>query len=111
MDEDGWFWLLTALAAYIAQVILVLYDAQWDVITDDRGLNYVLVVRGLDGDDHVVSPMDVVYDDFQRSQPPEVARMLGTAELTAGVARESWNQPFGDVMVMLERPASDRTET
>ncbi|WP_306362155.1 hypothetical protein [Nocardia sp. CC227C] len=92
LDEDGRFWLHAALSAYIAQVILVLYDARWDVITDSRGPNYVLVVKGLDGNDHIVSPMDVVYDDFNRARRPEVARMLGTAELTAGVARESWNR-------------------
>ncbi|WP_146161199.1 hypothetical protein [Nocardia sp. MDA0666] len=92
LDEDGWFWLHAALAAYIAQVILVLYQADWDLITDDRGLNYVLVVKGLDGNDHLVSPMDVVHDDFSRSRPPEVARMLGSAEVTAGVALGSWNR-------------------
>ncbi|WP_067701002.1 DUF3806 domain-containing protein [Nocardia jejuensis] len=92
LDEDGWLWLHTVLAAYIAHVILVLYEAHWDVITDSRGPNYVLVVKGIDGSDHLVSPMDVVHDDFGRSGPPDVARMLGTAELSAGVALESWNR-------------------
>lgn len=83
-DYDDWLWLLTILAAYVAQVLIVNYRAHWELRTDNRGPNYMLVMTGLDGQDQAGSPMDVVYDDFQQ-RPPVVMRMLATAELTAGV--------------------------
>ena len=83
-DQDDWLWLHTALGAYLAQVLIVVHHARWDTTTDERGVNYLLVMTGLDGHEHAVSPMDVVYDDFQHL-PPVVMRMLATAERTAHV--------------------------
>jgi hypothetical protein len=83
-DQDDWRWLHTALAAYLAQVLIVRHHAHWDTITDERGVNYQLVMTGLDGREHAMSPLDVVYDDLQHL-PPVVMRMLATAERTAHV--------------------------
>ena len=83
-DQEDWLWLHTALAAYLAQVLIARHGAHWMAATDERGTNYLLVARGLDGSEHAVSPMDVVYDDLQHT-PPVVMRMLATAELTLGV--------------------------
>lgn len=83
-DQEDWLWLHTALAAYLAQVLITLHGAHWTAATDERGTNYLLVAPGLDGNEHTVSPMDVVYDDLQNT-PPVVMRMLATAELTLGV--------------------------
>ncbi|MFI9507127.1 hypothetical protein [Nocardia sp. NPDC052566] len=90
MDDDDWLWLHTMLAAYVAQVFLVEHHAKWDLITDERGSNYILIVRGRDGADHFVSPMDIVYDDFGRAMPPEIPRILAAAELAAGIGSELW---------------------
>lgn len=83
-DQEDWLWLHTALAAYLAQVLITRHDARWTATTDERGTNYLLTAQGLDSNEHVVSPMDVVYDDLQNT-PPVVMRMLATAELTLGV--------------------------
>jgi hypothetical protein len=82
--QEDWLWLHTALAAYVAQVLITRHGARWTAATDERGTNYLLVAQGLDGNEHAVSPMDVVYDDLQNT-PPVVMRMLATAELTLGV--------------------------
>lgn len=86
-DQEDWLWLHTALAAYLAQVLITRHGASWTAATDERGINYRLVAQGLDGNEHVVSPMDVVYDDLQNT-PPVVMRMLATAELTLDVAAD-----------------------
>jgi Domain of unknown function (DUF3806) len=83
-DQEDWLWLHTALAAYLAQVFITQHGAHWTATTDERGTNYMLIARGWDGDEHTVSPMDVVYDDLQNT-PPVVMRMLATAERTLGV--------------------------
>ena len=83
-DQEDWLWLHTALAAYLAQVLITRHAAHWTAVVDERGTNYLLVAQGLDGNEHTVSPMDVVYDDLQYT-PPVVMRMLATAELTLGV--------------------------
>lgn len=83
-DQEDWLWLHTALAAYLAQVLITRHGARWTAVSDERGTNYLLVAHGLDGNEHAVSPMDVVYDDLQ-NMPPVVMRMLATAELTLGV--------------------------
>jgi len=85
-DEDDWRYLHTVLAAYIADVLIRKYRAHWRLRHDSRGPNYMLVTTGYDGHEYEVSPMDVVYDDF-KNLPPEVTRMLATAELTAHVVR------------------------
>ena len=87
LDEDDWLWLHTAVAAYLAEVLIRKHDAHWRVRHDSRGENYVLVVTGYDGEEHEVSPMDVVYEDF-REFPPVVLRMVATAELTAKLVRQ-----------------------
>lgn len=83
-DQEDWLWLHTALAAYLAQLLIIRHGARWTAAADARGINYLLVAHGLDGNEHTVSPMDVVYDDLQNT-PPVVMRMLATAELTLGV--------------------------
>lgn len=84
LDEDDWLWLHTALAAYVAEVLIRKHGAHWRLREDSRGPNYMLVVTGYDGLEHEVSPMDVVYDDF-KDLPPVSMRMIATAELTAHV--------------------------
>jgi hypothetical protein len=86
LDEDDWLWLHTALAAYVAEVLIRKHDAHWRLREDSRGPNYMLAATGYDGDEHEVSPMDVVYDDF-KELPPVVMRMIATAELTAHLVR------------------------
>lgn len=90
LTPDQWIWLHVALAAYVSQVILSEYESRWDLINDERGPNYVLIAKGRDGNDHAISPMDIVYNDFKISTPPEVGRMIAAAEVAAGVALESW---------------------
>ncbi|MBF6296303.1 hypothetical protein IU459_01945 [Nocardia amamiensis] len=85
MDEGDWIWLHTILAAYVAQVFIVEYRAKWDLITDERGPNYVLLVAGRDGVERAISPMDIVYEDLRRYSPPELARILAVAEEVGGL--------------------------
>lgn len=87
LDEDDWLWLHAALAAYLAEVLIRKYDACWRLRHDSRGPNYMLVVTGYDGQEHEVSPMDVVYEDL-KELPPVVLRMVATAELTAKLVRQ-----------------------
>lgn len=84
LDEDDWLWLHTALAAYMAEVLIRKHGAHWRLREDSRGPNYMLVTTGYDGLENEVSPMDVVYDDF-KSLPPVVMRMIATAELSAHI--------------------------
>ncbi|MEV6100686.1 hypothetical protein [Nocardia sp. NPDC051981] len=85
MTDDDWLWFHNSLASYVAQVLIVRYHPTWDLVTDERGENYLLVVRGRDGADRAVSPMDVVHEDFEKSIPPDVMRMLAAAEFAIGV--------------------------
>ncbi|WP_159080080.1 hypothetical protein [Nocardia suismassiliense] len=85
MDDDDWRWLHTMLAAYVAQVLIVEHGAAWDLISDDQGANYILTLRGRDGLERSVSPMDIVYDDLKRWTPPEVPRILAAAESAIGI--------------------------
>ncbi|WP_040801307.1 hypothetical protein [Nocardia higoensis] len=80
MDEEDWLYLHTMLAAYVAQVFIVEFGAEWRLLVDDRGLNYVLVAGGRDVSEGFFSPLDLVYEDFRRSQPPRLPRMLAAAE-------------------------------
>ncbi|MBF6357669.1 hypothetical protein IU449_24495 [Nocardia higoensis] len=80
MGEEDWLYLHTMLAAYVAQVFIVEFGAEWKLLVDERGPNYVLVVRGRDGSEGFFSPLDVVYEDFQRAGPPRLPRMLAAAE-------------------------------
>ncbi|WP_157978425.1 MULTISPECIES: DUF3806 domain-containing protein [Nocardia] len=86
LDDDEWVWLHTTLAAYVAQVLIVEFGAEWDIVEDARRSNYVLRVTGRDGLRHAVSPMDVVHEDFNEALPPIVPRILAKAELAAGVS-------------------------
>lgn len=86
MSEDDFFLLNTFLSAYVAEVLIRKHGATWRVRHDSRGPNYMLVVRGYDGEEHEVSPGDVVYFDF-KDMPPDLTRMLATAELTAKIYR------------------------
>ncbi|MET8649642.1 DUF3806 domain-containing protein [Nocardia aurea] len=85
LDDDEWVWLHATLAAYVAQVLIVEFGAEWDIVDDARGSNYVLMVTGSDGLQRAVSPMDVVHEDFNEALPPIVPRILAKAELAAGV--------------------------
>jgi hypothetical protein len=82
LSEDDTLSLKTYVAAYLAQVLIVNHHAHWEIRTDQRGRDYVLVMTGLDGQQHAVSPLDVVYDDFTQL-PPVLVRMLATAERVA----------------------------
>lgn len=88
IDQDDWLWLHTALAAYVAEVLIRKYDARWERRTDGRGPNYLLVAEIGDGTDHAVSPMDVVHDGLQQT-PPAITRMIATAELAAGLVPDN----------------------
>lgn len=90
LDQDDWRWLHTVLAAYLAEVLIRKYGAQWRLRHDERGPNYMLAVTGYDGREHEVSPMDIVYDDF-KELPPVAMRMIATAELTAHLVRDHEN--------------------
>jgi hypothetical protein len=85
-DEDDWLYLQTMIAAYIADVLIRKYGAHWRLRHDSRGPNYMLVTNGYDGHEYEVSPMDVVYFGL-KELPPDVTRMLASAELTAHVVR------------------------
>jgi hypothetical protein len=87
MEEEDEIWLKTAVTAYIAQVLMVQYPLHWEVHTDERGRNHLLVMTDPDGQRHGVSPLDVVYDDFTQP-PPILVRMLATAERTAQLVTE-----------------------
>jgi hypothetical protein len=86
MSEDDFFLLHAFLSAYVAEVLIRKYGATWRVRHDSRGPNYMLAMRGYDGEEHEVSPGDVVYFDFKK-MPPDLTRMLATAELTAKIYR------------------------
>lgn len=83
-DQDDWRYLHTIVAAYIADVLIRKHGARWRLRHDSRGPNYMLVTTGLDGREYETSPLDVVYFGL-KDLPPNVTRMLATAELTAHV--------------------------
>ncbi|WP_040801311.1 hypothetical protein [Nocardia higoensis] len=37
MDEEDWLYLNTVLAAYVAQVFIVEFEAEWKILVDERG--------------------------------------------------------------------------
>ena len=82
--QDDRRYLHTVLAAYIADVLIRTHGAHWRLRHDSRGPNYMLVTIGVDGREYETSPMDVVYFGL-KDLPPNAARMLAAAELTAHV--------------------------
>ncbi|MEU8424475.1 hypothetical protein AB0C15_26750 [Micromonospora sp. NPDC048835] len=87
--QDDWVTLHTDLASFLAELMIRNHAASWvvrEAPSSPRGFRYVLAVdRPLAGSG-VVDPFEVVASEF-RSPPIEVARMIATAELTAGVTR------------------------
>lgn len=84
LENDDWIWLQAALASYLAEVLIRKYGAYWRLIHDSRGPNYMLVARGIDGQEHEVSPSDVVHLEL-RQRPPNMLRIVANAELAASL--------------------------
>lgn len=59
------------LPAYVTQVFIVEFAAERKISVDERGPNYVLVIRGQDGSEDFFSPPDVVYEDFSELGRPD----------------------------------------
>lgn len=86
-DDDDWFWLQSQVAAYLAFVLIRVHGGRWDVVPDEASPDrfvYVVAVTGWDGRERNVDLLDLVYLDLAE-RPPVVTRMLGNAEVAAGV--------------------------
>ncbi len=87
--QDDWVTLHTDLASFLAEFMITNHAASWAVReapNSPRGFRYVLAVDRPVAGSGVVDPFEVVASEL-RSPPIEVARMIATAELTAGVTR------------------------
>jgi hypothetical protein len=87
-DDDDWFWLQSQLAAFIAYVLIKNNGAHWDVVEDNStasGFRYVVKVIGWDEHEHEVDVLELARDGL-RYRPPVLTRMMGDAEVAAGIA-------------------------
>ncbi|MCW2914737.1 MAG: hypothetical protein JWN52_2805 [Actinomycetia bacterium] len=86
-DDDDWFWLQSQIAAYVAYVLVHVHGGRWEVAGDasaPQDFKYVVTVAGWDGAEHQVDVFDLAYEELGH-RPPVVTRMLGNAEVLAGV--------------------------
>jgi hypothetical protein len=86
-DDDDRFWLQSQIAAFISYALIKVHGGHWDVITDrsvPNGFKYVTKVTGWDHQEHNVDVLELAYEGL-RHRPPVVTRMMGEAEVAAGV--------------------------
>ncbi|MDX6431128.1 MAG: hypothetical protein QOE54_3494 [Streptosporangiaceae bacterium] len=86
-DDDDWFWLQSQITAYVAYVLVRVHGGRWEVAGDEsdpQDVKYVVTVTGWDGVDRRVDVFDLAYEELGH-RPPVLMRMLGDAEVLAGV--------------------------
>jgi len=70
LDREDAVALLAPVARYVAEVLIRLHAARWDVTVDDAGVCHVLVVDGDDGRLHQIDPYAFVAEYGNAPLPP-----------------------------------------